>query len=113
MLDNSAFTFDGFPDLPEIPVESDLPSQILKLADKNGPHFIKNISGEFSAGYIKDNSAYFTSNVGGTHPLFFTENDQLIAISNWMGILFGLPGVDDSFDFTGLSWICYERSMQD
>ncbi len=112
--DQSALVFDGIATVegaPECRGESG--DFFLRYASQNGPGFVKRLHGEFSIAYACAGGLYIGSNEGGSHPLFHAETDELIAFSNRIALLLGIPGIPDQVDPEGTAWLSYQGYVLD
>ena len=101
-----ALTVDGFM------LSKERPGQLQPLDDlsiddlfDSSSSLAQSLYGEFTLVAMDESSGVFvTSNLGGSHSLYYARTSDYIAISNRAACLLSLPGVSDTLDEVGFAW---------
>ena len=110
---NSALTFNGALLPPPGTVQSgDGPALAFQLLRDEGPERLKEWPGEFSVCLANGSNLHVYSTLGGSCPIFYTNQAELVAFSNRQAFLLSLPGVSGEMDVKSAAWMCYQGYIQ-
>jgi hypothetical protein len=106
---DSAIVFEGFPLLDNPPPDSlSYERELLAESKRRGAAVFDLCRGEYCMACYTDGEMHVGANTGGSHCLFYTTNNHLVAFSNRSALLLGLPHVSHALDVYASAWKCYQ-----
>ena len=107
--EDSVLTYEGFPLLTtEKYKKTSYMQQLFSAAKQCNASLFDILYGEFSAVFYTNNKLHIGANLGGTHGLYYTKNEHLVAFTNRSPLLLQLPGVSAKLDIQASAWKSYQ-----
>jgi hypothetical protein len=78
------------------------------LIRQQHPREFQDVMGEFSLVCSDGQELFTTSDIGGSHSLYFAETDDLVAISNRSICLLGIASLSHALNESGVAWKAYQ-----
>lgn len=109
-VDNSEFGVLVYDGLPFLPGENGRLRKLC-LADvvaKGAESCFSKLVGEYSLAVSIEGNTSVTSNIGGSHPIYWVETKDFVAFSNRAALFFAVRGVDMEINQEALEQISYQ-----
>ncbi len=107
--EDSVLTYEGFPLLTTEKYEkTSYMQQLFSVAKQRNASLFDILYGEFSTAFYTNNKLHIGANLGGTHGLYYTKNEHLVAFTNRSPLLLQLPGVSTKIDIQASAWKSYQ-----